>query len=330
MRQSGKAVSTSRTDLIHEKEGSTGRPKLKTVPSCFRRKAVSLTRGSDESVVTEETINDVYGVASTGEVIYRPRIVVIHQGEKVISLDHFFKTNTSIALGFSGGVDSSYLLYASMHYGAKVKAYYVKTAFQPDFELQDAYRLAVQIGVEMTVLELNVLDNEKIVSNPLNRCYYCKTAIFGALKKQALADGLALVIDGSNASDDADDRPGMKALTELSVRSPLRECGITKDEVRRLSKKAGLFTWDKPAYACLATRIPSGRTITKELLHSVEKAEDALFMLGFTDFRVRVFHDSARLQFPQEQMIEALNKHEDITKAIKPYFPMILLDLEGR
>ena len=247
-----------------------------------------------------------------------------------MTLERFFKENTSIALGISGGVDSSYLLYAGLQYGADIKAYYVKTAFQPEFELQDAYKLARFIGTEIIVLELDVLGNETVVLNKPDRCYHCKAVIFGALQKRALEDGIPLVIDGTNASDDADDRPGMKALAELTVRSPLRECGITKDQVRRLSKEAGLFTWDKPAYACLATRIPTGRTITKELLENVEKAEEALFALGFTNFRVRVFYDAARLQLPQDQMNRALDKRADIIQLIKPYFSMVLLDIEER
>jgi uncharacterized protein len=250
--------------------------------------------------------------------------------DNFITLEQFFKENPAVALGFSGGVDSSYLLYAAKHYGAHIKAYYVKTAFQPEWELQDAYRLAQQIETKITVIEKNILDNSQVVSNPPDRCYFCKTSIFGAICSQALADGIPLVIDGTNASDDATDRPGMKALTELSVRSPLRECGITKDEVRRLSKEAGLFTWNKPAYACLATRIPSGRTITAELLQRIEKAEDALFALGFTDFRVRVLGEAARLQFPQEQTDDVSNKRTSIVKAIKPYFTAVLLDLESR
>jgi uncharacterized protein len=247
-----------------------------------------------------------------------------------MTLEQFFKENPVVALGFSGGVDSSYLLYAGKHYSANIKAYYVKTAFQPEWELQDAYRLARQTGTEITVLESDILDNAAIISNPHDRCYFCKTSIFGIICSQASADGVPLVIDGTNASDDAADRPGMKALTELSVRSPLRECGITKNEVRRLSKEAGLFTWNKPAYACLATRIPSGQTITKTLLQRIEKAEDVLFALGFTDFRVRVLGEAARLQFPQEQMSNVLNKRADIVKAIKPYFTAVLLDLECR
>ena len=252
-----------------------------------------------------------------------------------ITLEQFFRENPLSALGFSGGVDSSYVLYAGLHYGAKVKAYFVKTAFQPEFELQDAYRLAKLVGTEITVLEKNILDNEEVTANSPERCYFCKKTIFETLQKQAFADGIPLIIDGSNASDDAAGRPGMKALTELSVRSPLRECGVTKDEVRRLSKEAGLFTWDKPAYACLATRIPTEQVITGELLQRIEKAEDSLFSLGFRDFRVRVYGGSphgnaARIQLPAEQMSEALNKRENIIKAIKPHFPAILLDLEGR
>ena len=233
-------------------------------------------------------------------------------------------------MGFSGGADSSYVLYAALKYGAKIRAYHAKTAFQPEFEFEDARRMAEQLGADMTVLEKDILADPLVVSNPADRCYHCKKAIFGELAKRALADGFTLIVDGSNASDDADDRPGMRATAELFVRSPLRECGITKDEVRRLSKEAGLFTWDKPAYACLATRVPTGQAYTAELLQRVEQSESALFGLGFTDFRVRVMGDVAKLQFPNGQMGRAINCKEDILKAIKPHFKTILLDLEGR
>jgi len=247
-----------------------------------------------------------------------------------MTLETFFKENPSVALGFSGGVDSSYLLYAGLRYGAKVKAYFVKSAFQPEFELKDACDLAEQINAEMQIIEIDILSDDRVLSNPPNRCYYCKKTIFGTLCKQAIEDGFSLIIDGTNASDDALDRPGMKALSELSVRSPLKECGITKNKVRQLSKDAGLFTWDKPSYACLATRIPSGNAITKELLERIEKAENALFSIGFTDFRVRVFHEAARLQFPQDQLERVLNNRKEILETLKLYFPIILLDLEGR
>ena len=247
-----------------------------------------------------------------------------------MTLEQFFIENPKTAIGFSGGVDSSYLLYAGLRLGAEIQAYYVKSVFQPEFEYQDALRLAKLIGANIKVLTVNPLADSAVVSNPPDRCYRCKLAIFGTLKTQALADGYRVIIDGTNASDDAGDRPGIKALEELAVRSPLRESGITKDEIRRLSKDAGLFTWDKPAYACLATRIPYGHEITVDLLQRVEKAEDALFGLGFTDFRVRVYKEAARLQFPQNQEASALAKKADIIKAVKPHFKAVLLDLEGR
>lgn len=247
-----------------------------------------------------------------------------------MTLTDFFHENNKVALGFSGGVDSSYLLYAALRCGAQIRPYYIKTAFQPQFEFDDALRLAKQLGAEVTVLELDALSVPAVVANPIDRCYHCKTALFGTLRARAAADGFTVLIDGTNASDDADDRPGMRALQELSVRSPLRECGLTKEAIRQLSKEAGLFTWDKPAYACLATRIPTGDTITAGLLSRVEGAENALFEFGFSDFRVRVFHDAARLQFTPEQMEKAVQKSAAIRERLHPFFKVVLMDMAGR
>ena len=247
-----------------------------------------------------------------------------------MTLEQFFQENPRCALGFSGGVDSAYLLYAGVKAGADIKPYFIKTAFQPAFELADAQKLAEGLGVEVTVLELDALADPRVAANPADRCYYCKQNLFRTLKERAIADGYPVLLDGTNASDEAGDRPGMRALAELSVRSPLRECGLTKAEIRARSREAGLFTWDKPAYACLATRVPAGEAITADLLARVEGAEDALFRLGYTDFRVRVFHSATRLQLPRGQMERAVREAEDIQAALKPYFTPILLDLEGR
>jgi len=247
-----------------------------------------------------------------------------------MDLPTFFKENPVAALGFSGGVDSSYLLYAGMHYGAKIKAYYVKAAFQPQFELADALRMASNLGADMTVIETDILSVPHVAENPSNRCYYCKTAIFSLIKETAINDGYSILLDGTNASDDSGDRPGMRALEELSIRSPLKDCGITKSDVRRLSKEAGLFTWDKPAYACLATRVPAGTTITADVLGRIERAENALFAMGFTDFRVRLTGSAAKLQFPESQMTEALKRREEIILQLQADFDSILLDLAGR
>ena len=247
-----------------------------------------------------------------------------------MTLEQFFQENPRCALGFSGGVDSAYLLYAGVKAGADIRPYFIKTAFQPAFELADAQKLAEGLGVEVTVLELDALADPRVAANPADRCYYCKQNLFRTLKDRAIADGYPVLLDGTNASDEAGDRPGMRALAELSVRSPLRECGLTKAEIRARSREAGLFTWDKPAYACLATRVPAGEAITAETLARVEGAEDALFRLGYTDFRVRVFHSAARLQLPRGQMERAVREAEAIQAALKPYFTPILLDLEGR
>ena len=247
-----------------------------------------------------------------------------------MTLEQFFQENPRCALGFSGGVDSAYLLYAGVRAGADIRPYFIKTAFQPSFELADAQKLAQGLGVEVTVLELDALADPRVAANPADRCYFCKQNLFRTLKERAIADGYPVLLDGTNASDEAGDRPGMRALAELSVRSPLRECGLTKAEIRARSREAGLFTWDKPAYACLATRVPAGEAITAETLARVEGAEDALFRLGYTDFRVRVFHSAARLQLPRGQMERAVREAESIQAALKPYFTPILLDLEGR
>ena len=247
-----------------------------------------------------------------------------------MELRDFFQECPKVALGFSGGVDSAYLLYAALDHGAQVRPYFIKTAFQPQFELEDARRLCAQLGVELTVVELDVLQIPGVVENPPDRCYHCKRALFGRLRQQAQADGYTVLIDGTNASDDAGDRPGMRALGELSVRSPLRECGITKAQVRALSKEAGLFTWDKPAYACLATRVPTREAVTPETLRKVEAAEEALFSLGYSDLRVRVFHGAARLQLPGQQLEQAAKKREAISQALAPWFDTVLLDLKER
>ena len=217
-----------------------------------------------------------------------------------------------------------------MKAGADIRPYFIKTAFQPAFELADAQKLAAGLGVEVAVLELDALADPRVAANPADRCYFCKQNLFRTLKERAIADGYPVLLDGTNASDEAGDRPGMRALAELSVRSPLRECGLTKAEIRARSREAGLFTWDKPAYACLATRVPAGETITADILARVEGAEDALFRLGYTDFRVRVFHSAARLQLPRGQMERAVREAEELRQALKPYFTPILLDLEGR
>ena len=247
-----------------------------------------------------------------------------------MTLQQFFEENRRVALAFSGGVDSAYLLYAAKTYGAEMKAYYVKTPFQPAFEYADAVRLARELNAEMCTLPLDVLSDSSIAENPKNRCYFCKKRIFSAILEQAKADGYTCIIDGTNASDDATDRPGMVALQELSVRSPLREVGLTKAEIRRLSKEAGLFTHDKPAYACLATRIPTGTPITAEKLAMTERNEGFLRQLGFSDFRIRWMGTAAKLQISEKQIPLLLANRVKVLEQLKKDYTEVLLDLEVR
>lgn len=247
------------------------------------------------------------------------------------NLQHFFRKNTKLALAFSGGTDSAYVLYAAGLCDAEVHAYFVKAQFQPDFELADAKRFAAQYGAKLTVIAADVLENEVVAKNPPDRCYHCKQVILSAIAKQAKADGFDRFMDGGNASDDAGDRPGMRAVAEWQVLSPLEICGITKTQVRALSKAAGLFTWDKPSYACLATRFPTNMPITAPLLQVVEKAEATLFAMGFSDFRVRILSASAaKLQFPADQMETVLARRSEILAVLTEDFTDVLLDLKAR
>ena len=225
-----------------------------------------------------------------------------------MELKGFFERYPKVALAFSGGVDSAYLLYAAKKYGADVKAFFVKSQFQPEFELRDAEELAHSLNADMEIIYCDVLADAVVADNPENRCYYCKHRIFDMLRKAAGAAGYTCIIDGTNASDLVADRPGMKALAEMEVLSPLRLCGLTKEEIRSRSKEAGLFTWNKPSYACLATRVPAGEKITREKLQRVE----------------------ARIQLREDQMEKAVELCGAVCQRLKPYFEIVLLDLEGR
>ena len=247
-----------------------------------------------------------------------------------MELKEFFEVNNKVAVAFSGGVDSSYLLHAVKKYGAEAAAYYVKSQFQPEFELEDAKKIAQLTGVKMKVLEVDALSDPRVKANPADRCYWCKRNIMGAITRAASDDGFEVIIDGTNASDPAGDRPGMKALKEFCIKSPLRECGITKAEVRERSKAAGLPVWNKPAYACLATRIQTGEEITEEALERTEKAEAALHGIGFRDFRVRLREGNALLQVTSEQYDMALQKKEEIDRLIGGMYESVIIDENTR
>lgn len=180
----------------------------------------------------------------------------------------FFEDHPRVALAYSGGCDSVFLLACARACGAEVHPIVVQTAFQYAFETDDAQLAAAQIGAEPEVLALDIFAHPEVVANPPDRCYYCKKVIFGAVCAAAQARGIDRVIDGTNASDDPARRPGFRAIEEYGIRSPLREAGLTKDRIRELSREMGLITADKPNYSCLATRVETGCPLTPELLES--------------------------------------------------------------
>jgi uncharacterized protein len=247
-----------------------------------------------------------------------------------MELSLFFEEYPEVAVAFSGGVDSSYLLYAAQKYARKVCAYYVKTVFQPQFEYDDAKRITEQLGIGMVTIDADILGNSTVVSNPSDRCYYCKQTIFTAIIKRARDDGFFYVLDGTNASDDEGDRPGMRALREMKVLSPLKLCGLSKSDVRSLSKEAGLFTWDKPSYACLATRIMTGQRIDERIIKRCDDSEEYMRTLGFSDFRVRTRGEDAVIQIKGEQIPILIANRENILNKLGGMYRSVLFDLKTR
>ena len=188
-------------------------------------------------------------------------------------LQQFFAENPRVALAFSGGCDSSYLLAAAIACGAQVKAYTVNTAFQAAFEIDDARQVVREVGGDFEIIEADILSQADICTNPPDRCYWCKRFIFGVITAHMVRDGYAVLIDGTNATDDPANRPGFRALREMGVLSPLREANLSKDEIRCLSREIDLFTGDKPSFSCLATKVKPNVLITGDVLRDVVKRE---------------------------------------------------------
>lgn len=250
---------------------------------------------------------------------------------KLLKLNNILKELDSIAVAFSGGVDSSFLLYRAHKVNkSKVLAITIRTPYIPKREVDEAIQFTSQFGIKHKIIDIAF--PHQIRHNPIERCYLCKKNLFTELKSFALENNIKYVIDGTNADDKGDFRPGMKALTELEVRSPLMEAGLTKKEIRELSHKEGLEFWDKPAMACLLTRIPYDTEIEEGVLRMVEDAENMLFEKGYPGTRVRVHGDVARIEcIPGfiEKIIHSPEKEQIITDLKKIGFRYISLDLEG-
>lgn len=251
--------------------------------------------------------------------------------EKEQALIHELETLSRGILAFSGGVDSTYLLYkAHQVMGKRLLAVTMRLASMPEAELEDAKKLAVSIGTRHEVISMNQFDIDGFAENPENRCYLCKHFLFSRLKEKAAAEGYDCVMDGTNWDDTAVFRPGRKALSELGIQSPLRAVGLTKRDIRRLSKKARLPTWSKPSFPCMATRFPYHERITREKLTRVEAAENVLRQEGFTQFRVRSHGDLARIEVPGEDMQALFDKKERLCASLTALgFLYVTMDLFG-
>ncbi|MDR1625990.1 MAG: ATP-dependent sacrificial sulfur transferase LarE [Spirochaetia bacterium] len=238
----------------------------------------------------------------------------------------------SAAVAFSGGVDSSFLCYAAKAaLGSRAIAITVVSPMLPKSEIDCARRVAREVGIEHVLIEEGEIDAQ-VAANPRDRCYHCKKIEFGSILKTAGERGFASVLDGSNMDDLGDYRPGLKALEELRVVSPLREAGMTKAEIRELSRRFGLLTWDKPAFACLASRIPYGEAIDREKLSRIERAEDALRAYGFRQFRVRSHGNIARIEVSPEERKLFFNTSvlDGISRELKSFgFLYAAMELEG-
>ncbi len=238
-----------------------------------------------------------------------------------------------VAVAFSGGVDSTYLLkIASEELGDRVLAVTVYSAAIPQRELKQAKAFTARIGVSGVVVSADIGDIPHFTENPPDRCYHCKKAVFSEIGKRAREFGVSVVVDGTNVDDSGDHRPGLDALRELGVRSPLKECGFTKKEIRARSRALNLETWDLPSYACLASRFPYGAVITVNLLQQVERAENALYDLGFRLVRVRHHGDVARLEVSPDELPRLFDDdlRRRVVEALKNAgYLYAALDLEG-
>ncbi|MGN0354112.1 MAG: ATP-dependent sacrificial sulfur transferase LarE [Muricoprocola sp.] len=253
--------------------------------------------------------------------------------KKLVALKKYLQELGTAAVAFSGGVDSTFLLKTAHEVlGDCCIAVTAYSEYFPEWESEEAREFCQKEGIRQILLKTREMEDEEFCKNPKNRCYICKKALFGELKEVALKEGMDHVIEGSNMDDLGDYRPGLQAIRELGIKSPLRECELTKAEIRKLSQEMGLPTWKKPSYACLASRFAYGERITREKLTMVEKSEKLLMNLGFEQMRVRIHGQMARIEVPENEISRLVQPdiRKRITEELKGYgFSYVTMDLQG-
>lgn len=253
--------------------------------------------------------------------------------KKLRKLRKILKDMETVLIAYSGGVDSTFLLaVAKETLGDNVLAVTARSETYPQREYRQAKEIVRQLQVNHLTISTKELEYPNFASNPTNRCYFCKKELFSKLKEIAGEHHIQYLADGSNADDVNDYRPGMQALKELGIRSPLKEAGLTKEEIRLISKDMNLQTWNKPAFACLSSRFPYGSKINIEKLQMVEEAENFLLDQGFTQVRVRHHDETARIELLSENLQDVFkgDKHVMIVEKLKTIgYRYVTLDLEG-
>ncbi|GAB4487231.1 MAG: ATP-dependent sacrificial sulfur transferase LarE [Thermodesulfovibrionales bacterium] len=253
-------------------------------------------------------------------------------GKKFSRLLDLLRSSGSAVLAYSGGVDSSFLLKALQVSGVRYLAVTAQSPALPAQDLRDALAFCRETGSPHRVVEADEFSNEQFLANPPDRCFHCKDALFGKLTSIAQEQGFSSVFDGSNADDSSDYRPGRKAAAAHGVRSPLAECGLTKEEIRLLSRELGLPTWNRPASPCLSSRIPYGQRIEPADLRRIEAAEEFLRSLALGEVRVRLHGDLARIEVTAEgfrQVLQPQARAAVVEKLQGLGFAFVALDLQG-